>query len=78
MSPFFQIIQMTAAVVASQTYQDRINGEVLRVVIIDPDWMIRCTPTCEIDPVALLFQQCHLTLPAPGGGLQPYQIRARG
>jgi len=33
--------QMTAAFVASQTYQDRINGEVLRVVIIDPDWMIR-------------------------------------
>jgi hypothetical protein len=33
--------QMTAAFVGSQTYQDRINGEVLRVVIIDPDWMIR-------------------------------------
>jgi len=33
--------EMVAAFVASQTYKDRINGEVLRIVIIDPDWMIR-------------------------------------
>jgi len=32
---------MAAAFVASQTFQDRINGEVLRVVIIDPDSVIR-------------------------------------
>lgn len=33
--------EMQAAFVGSQTYKDRINGEVLRVVIIDPDWTIR-------------------------------------
>jgi len=33
--------EMVAAFVASQTYRDRINAEVLRIVIIDPDWMIR-------------------------------------
>ena len=33
--------EMKAAFVGSQTYKDRINGEVLRIVIIDPDWMIR-------------------------------------
>ena len=33
--------QMIAAFLASRTYKDRINGDVLRVVIIDPDWMIR-------------------------------------
>ena len=33
--------EMIAAFKGSQTYQDRIKGEVLRIVIIDPDWMIR-------------------------------------
>lgn len=33
--------EMIAAFKASQTYKDRIKGEVLRVIIIDPDWMIR-------------------------------------
>ncbi len=33
--------EMVAALKASQTYQDRIKGEVLKLVIIDPDWMIR-------------------------------------
>lgn len=33
--------EMIAAFKASQTYRDRVKGEVLRVVIIDPDWMIR-------------------------------------
>jgi len=33
--------EMINAFKASQTYQDRVKGEVLRVVIIDPDWMIR-------------------------------------
>jgi hypothetical protein len=33
--------EMIAAFEASQTYQDRIGGEVQRIVIIDPDWMIR-------------------------------------
>ena len=33
--------EMIAAFKASQTYKDRVKGEVLRVVIIDPDWMIR-------------------------------------
>ena len=33
--------EMIAAFVGSQTYQDRIKGEVIRIVIIDPDWMIR-------------------------------------
>jgi hypothetical protein len=32
---------MERAFKASQTYKDRVKGEVLRVVIIDPDWMIR-------------------------------------
>jgi len=32
---------MVRALKSSQTYKDRIKGEVLRVVIIDPDWMIR-------------------------------------
>jgi hypothetical protein len=33
--------EMISALKSSQTYKDRIKGEVLRVVIIDPDWMIR-------------------------------------
>ncbi len=33
--------EMKAAFTASQTYKDRVKGEILRVVIIDPDWMIR-------------------------------------
>jgi hypothetical protein len=33
--------EMIEAFKASQTYRDRVKGEVLRVVIIDPDWMIR-------------------------------------
>lgn len=33
--------EMIAAFKASQTYKDRVKGEVLRVVIIDPDWMTR-------------------------------------
>jgi len=33
--------EMVAAFTASQTYKDRIKGKVLRIVIIDPDWMIR-------------------------------------
>jgi len=33
--------EMVNAFKSSQTYKDRIKGEVLRVVIIDPDWMIR-------------------------------------
>ncbi len=33
--------EMVAAFVGSQTYRDRIKGEVLSIVIIDPDWMIR-------------------------------------
>jgi len=33
--------EMITAFKASQTYKDRVKGEVLRVVIIDPDWMIR-------------------------------------
>lgn len=33
--------EMIAAFKGSQTYQDRIKGEVLRINIIDPDWMIR-------------------------------------
>jgi hypothetical protein len=32
---------MVRALKSSQTYKDRIKGEVLRVVIIDPDWMVR-------------------------------------
>lgn len=32
---------MITAFKASQTYKDRVKGEILRVVIIDPDWMIR-------------------------------------
>ena len=33
--------EMIAALINSQTYKDRIKGEVIRLVIIDPDWMIR-------------------------------------
>jgi hypothetical protein len=33
--------EMISAFKSSQTYRDRIKGEVLRVAIIDPDWMIR-------------------------------------
>jgi len=33
--------EMINAFKLSQTYKDRIKGEVLRVAIIDPDWMIR-------------------------------------
>jgi hypothetical protein len=33
--------EMIAAFTGSQTYKDRIGGEVIRIVIIDPDWMIR-------------------------------------
>jgi hypothetical protein len=33
--------EMIAALKNSQTYKDRIKGEVIRLVIIDPDWMIR-------------------------------------
>jgi hypothetical protein len=33
--------EMIAAFVGSQTYKDRIGGDVIRIVIIDPDWMIR-------------------------------------
>jgi hypothetical protein len=33
--------EMIAAFKASQTYKDRVKGEVKRLVIIDPDWMIR-------------------------------------
>jgi len=33
--------EMISAFKASQTYKDRVKGEVLRIVIIDPDWMIR-------------------------------------
>ena len=32
---------MVRAFKSSQTYRDRVKGEILRVVIIDPDWMIR-------------------------------------
>jgi len=34
-------VEMISAFKASQTYKDRVKGDVLRVVIIDPDWMIR-------------------------------------
>ncbi|MBN1272989.1 MAG: hypothetical protein JXB26_12035 [Candidatus Aminicenantes bacterium] len=33
--------EMIEAFKASQTYKDRVKGKVLRVVIIDPDWMVR-------------------------------------
>lgn len=33
--------EMLTAFKASQTYKDRVKGEILRIVIIDPDWMIR-------------------------------------
>ena len=33
--------EMITALKSSQTYKDRIKGEVMRVVIIDPDWTIR-------------------------------------
>ena len=32
--------EMIAALKNSQTYRDRIKGEVIRLVIVDPDWMI--------------------------------------
>jgi len=32
---------MTAALKASRTYNDRMKGQILRLVIIDPEWMIR-------------------------------------
>ncbi len=34
-------VEMMTVFKASQTYKDRVKGDVLRVVIIDPDWMIR-------------------------------------
>ena len=34
-------MEMINALKSSQTYRDRIKGEVVRVVIIDPEWMIR-------------------------------------
>lgn len=34
-------LEMITALKNSQTYKDRIKGEVIRLVIIDPDWMIR-------------------------------------
>ena len=33
--------EMIKAFKGSQTYKDRVKGKVLRLVIIDPDWMIR-------------------------------------
>ncbi len=33
--------EMIGALKSSQTYKERIKGEVIRVVIVDPDWMIR-------------------------------------
>lgn len=33
--------EMNTAFKASQTYKERVNGEILRIVIIDPDWIIR-------------------------------------
>jgi hypothetical protein len=33
--------EMIAALKNSQTYKERIKGDVIRLVIIDPDWMIR-------------------------------------
>ncbi len=33
--------EMIAAFKGSQTYKDRVKGDVLRIVIIDPDWYIR-------------------------------------
>ncbi|WP_339138054.1 MAG: hypothetical protein WGN25_07585 [Candidatus Electrothrix sp. GW3-4] len=33
--------EMVRAFKGSQTYKDRVKGEILRVVIIDPDWMTR-------------------------------------
>ena len=33
--------EMIAALKNSQTYRDRIKGEVIRLVIVDPDWYIR-------------------------------------
>ena len=32
---------MKVAFMNSQTYKDRVKGEILRIVIIDPDWMTR-------------------------------------
>jgi len=36
--------EMTAALKASRTYNDRMKGKILRLVIIDPDWMVRRHP----------------------------------
>ena len=33
--------EMIAAFKSSQTYRDRVKGDVVRVVIVDPDWMMR-------------------------------------
>ncbi len=33
--------EMIAAIKSSQTYKDRIKGDIIRLVIIDPDWYIR-------------------------------------
>jgi len=33
--------EMLKAFKASQTYRDRVKGKILKIVIIDPDWMIR-------------------------------------
>jgi hypothetical protein len=33
--------EMTEALKASRTYNDRMKGQILRLVIIDPEWMIR-------------------------------------
>ncbi len=40
--------EMIAAFKGSQTYKDRIKGEVLKINIIDPDWMIRRHPVTGI------------------------------
>lgn len=36
--------EMIAALQSSQTYKDRMKGRILRLVIIDPDWMTRRHP----------------------------------
>lgn len=40
--------EMIAAFKGSQTYKDRIKGEVLKINIIDPGWMIRRHPVTGI------------------------------
>ncbi len=40
--------EMIKAFKASQTYRDRVKGDILRVVIIDPDWMVRRHPVTGI------------------------------